>query len=161
MITSTSNTLTQPSSIHVEGNWPFKIVRNLRKNAFFSRCQARIIQNQSNISFISWQWQWPWMCVCCVLFYACSVMFTCWGESKDIFPRLVGQWRFYSNHLITLFYMNISPQHWNCVCKLRRYPVCGCYMYIMKHWDLWKTAYGKWMSFVGQSAVCECAITAH
>lgn len=45
--------------------------------------------------------------------------------------------------------------------KLCRCPTCGCYMYIMKRWDLWKTLHGKLMSFAGQSAVCECATTAH
>lgn len=108
------------------------------------------------------------LCVCvpavfCFVFYfyACRVMFTCWGESKDKFPRLVGQWKFYSNLLITLFYTNIFSQHWNCARRLCRCPGRACYMYIMKHRALWKTAYGKQMSFASQSAVCECAITAH
>ena len=34
-------------------------------------------------------------------------------------------------------------------------------MCIMNHRDLWKTVYGKLISFAGQSAVRDCAITAH
>lgn len=157
VITATSNTLTQPSSIHVEGNWPFKIVRNFgKKNPeryFFCLVAVAMALN---------------VCVCVLVafcfvfyFYACRVMFTCWGESKDKFPRLVGQWKFYSNLLITLFYTNIFSQQWNCARRLCRCPGRACYMYIMKHRALWKTAYGKQMSFASQSAVCECAITAH